>query len=144
MGRQPDERVTRDVAREIGQRQGLKAMLAGSISSLGSHYVLTLEAINVQSGDAIAREQGEADSKEQVLSTLGRVASQLRGKLGESLGSIKKFDAPIEQATTSSLEALKAFSQGNDLRQKGQDREAVPFTSAPSKLIQTLRWPTRG
>jgi serine/threonine protein kinase/Flp pilus assembly protein TadD len=127
MGRSPDDRVTRDVAREIGQRQGLKAMLAGSISSLGSHYVITLEAVNVQSGDAIAREQGEAESKEQVLSTLGRVASQLREKLGESLGSIKKFDAPIEQATTSSLEALKAFSQGNDLRQKGQDREAVPF-----------------
>jgi serine/threonine protein kinase/tetratricopeptide (TPR) repeat protein len=127
MGRSPDDRVTRDVAREIGQRQGLKAMLAGSISSLGSHYVITLEAINVQNGDAIAREQGEAESKEQVLSTLGRVASQLREKLGESLGSIKKFDAPIEQATTSSLEALKAFSQGNELRQKGQDREAIPF-----------------
>jgi serine/threonine protein kinase/tetratricopeptide (TPR) repeat protein len=127
MGRSADDRVTRDVAREIAQRQGLKAMLAGSISSLGSHYVLTLEAINVQSGDAIAREQGEADSKEQVLTTLGRVASQLREKLGESLGSIKKFDAPIEQATTSSLEALKAFSQGNDLRQQGHEREAIPL-----------------
>jgi serine/threonine protein kinase/Flp pilus assembly protein TadD len=126
MGRSPDDRVTRDVAREIAQRQGLKAMLAGSISSLGSHYVLTLEAINAQSGDAIAREQGEADSKEQVLSTLGRVASQLRVKLGESLGSIKKFDAPIEQATTSSLEALKAFSQANDLRAQGHDLEAIP------------------
>ncbi|MFN2497694.1 MAG: protein kinase [Pyrinomonadaceae bacterium] len=127
MGRSPDDRLTRDVAREIGQRQGLKAMLAGSISSLGTHYVITLEAINVQNGDAIAREQAEADSKEQVLSTLGRAASQLREKLGESLGSIQKFDAPIEQATTSSLEALKAFSQGNELRQKGQDREAIPF-----------------
>jgi len=91
MGRSPDDRVTRDVAREMAQRQGLKAMLAGSISSLGSHYVITLEAINAQSGDAIAREQGEADSKEQVLSTLGRVASQLREKLGESLGSIKNL-----------------------------------------------------
>ena len=127
MGRSPDDRVTRDVAREIGQRQGLKAMLSGSISTLGSHYVITLEAINVQSGDAIAREQGEADSKEQVLSTLGRVASQLREKLGESLGSIKKFDAPIEQATTSSLEALKAFSQANDLRAQGHDLEAIPI-----------------
>jgi eukaryotic-like serine/threonine-protein kinase len=115
------------VAREIGQRQGLKAMLAGSISSLGSHYVITLEAINVQSGDAIATEQGEAGSKEQVLNTLGLVASHLREKLGESLGSIKKFDAPIEQATTSSLDALKAFSQGNELRQQGHDREAIPF-----------------
>lgn len=127
MGRSPDDRVTRDVAREIGQRQGLKAMLSGSISSLGSHYVITLEAINVQSGDAIAREQGEADSKEQVLTTLGRVASQLRQKLGESLGSIKKFDAPIEQATTSSLEALKAFSQANDLRAQGHDLESIPI-----------------
>src|SRR6266576_1598719 len=127
MGRSPDDRVTRDVAREIGQRQGLKAMLSGSIASLGSHYVITLEAVNVQSGDAIAREQGEADSKEQVLTTLGRVASQLRQKLGESLGSIKKFDAPIEQATTSSLEALKAFSQANDLRAQGHDLESIPI-----------------
>ncbi len=134
MGRSPDDRVTRDVAREIGQRQGLKAMLAGSISSLGSHYVITLEAVNVQSGDALAREQGEAESKEQVLSTLGRVASQLREKLGESLGSIKKFDAPIEQATTSSLEALKAFTQGNELRASGHDREAIPFYKRAAEI----------
>ena len=127
MGRSPEDRLTRDVAREICERQGLKAMLTGSISSLGSHYVITLEAVNPHSGDSIAREQGEADSKEQVLSTLGKIASQLREKLGESLSSIKKFDAPIEQATTSSLEALKAFSQGNEMRQKGNDLEAIPF-----------------
>ena len=127
MGRSPDDRITRDVAREICERQGLKAMLIGTISSLGSHYVITLEAINAHGGDAIAREQGEAESKEQVLSTLGKSASQLREKLGESLGSIKKFDAPIEQATTSSLEALKAFTQGNEQRQKGHQREAIPF-----------------
>jgi eukaryotic-like serine/threonine-protein kinase len=127
MGRSPEDRLTRDVAREICERQGLKAMLTGSISSLGSHYVITLEALNPYSGDSIAREQGEADSKEQVLSTLGKIASQLREKLGESLSSIKKFDAPIEQATTSSLESLKAFSQGNEMRQKGNDLEAIPF-----------------
>jgi eukaryotic-like serine/threonine-protein kinase len=127
MGRSAEDRLTRDVAREICERQGLKAMLTGSISSLGSHYVITLEAVNPHSGDSIAREQGEADSKEQVLSTLGKIASQLREKLGESLSSIKKFDAPIEQATTSSLEALKAFSQGNEMRQKGNDLEAAPF-----------------
>ncbi len=127
MGRSPDDRITRDVAREICERQGLKAMLIGTISSLGSHYVITLEAINAHGGDAIAREQGEAESKEQVLSTLGKSASQLREKLGESLSSIKKFDAPIEQATTSSLEALKAFTQGNETWLKGHGREAIPF-----------------
>ncbi|PYS34652.1 MAG: hypothetical protein DMF75_05930, partial [Acidobacteria bacterium] len=106
MGRSPDERVTRDVGREICERQGLKAMLVGSITSLGNHYVITLEAINPQTGDAIAGEQAEAENKEQVLHALGEAAMKLRGKLGESLQSIQKFDAPIEQGTTSSLEAL--------------------------------------
>ena len=119
MGRSPDERVTRDVAREICQRQGLKAMLSGSIASLGSHYVITLEATNAQTGDAIADEQVEAESKEQVLSALGVAATKLRQKLGESLASIQKFDAPIEQATTSSLEAFKAFSLGFERQLNG-------------------------
>jgi eukaryotic-like serine/threonine-protein kinase len=125
MGRSPDERVTRDIAREICQRQGLKALLAGSISALGSQYVVTLEAINAQTGDTIAREQAEAESKEKVLSALGQAASHLREKLGESLGSIKKYDVPVEQATTSSLEALKAFAIGNDQRQRGQALASV-------------------
>ncbi|MGH9873476.1 MAG: protein kinase domain-containing protein [Pyrinomonadaceae bacterium] len=127
MGRPPNERITKDVAKEICERQGLKAMIVGSIASLGSHYVITLEAINAHAGDAIAREQTEAENKEQVLKALGTAASQLREKLGESLSSIKEFDAPIEQATTSSLEALKAFSQGNDQRVTGGQPEAIPF-----------------
>jgi serine/threonine protein kinase/tetratricopeptide (TPR) repeat protein len=127
MGKAPNERITKDVAKEICTRQGLKAMIVGSIASLGSHYVVTIEAISAQAGDAIAREQAEADSKEQVLKALGKAASQLREKLGESLGSIKKFDAPIEQATTSSLEALKAFTQGNEQRIVGNQPEAIPF-----------------
>jgi tetratricopeptide (TPR) repeat protein len=127
MGRSPDDRLTRDVAREICERQGLKAMLTGSISSLGSHYVITLEAVNAHSGDSIAREQVEADSKEQVLSALGKAASALRGKLGESLSSIKKFEVPVEQATTSSLEALKAFATGNDERAKGNGEQSAAF-----------------
>src|SRR5215467_8593853 len=127
MGRAPNDRVTRDVAKEICERQGIKAMIVGSIANLGSHYVVTLEAINAHDGDSIAREQSEADSKEQVLKALGTAASQLREKLGESLTSIKKFDAPIEQATTSSLEALKAFSQGTDLRNQGKQVESIPF-----------------
>lgn len=127
MGRAPNERVTKDIAKEIAERQGIKAMILGSIANLGSHYVITLEAINAHEGDTIAREQGEAESKEQVLKTLGNAASQLREKLGESLTSIKKFDAPIEQATTSSLDALKAFTQGSELRNEGKQAESVQF-----------------
>jgi len=127
MGRSPNERITKDVAKEICARQGIKAMIVGSIAGLGSHYVITLEANNALAGDSIAREQAEADSKEQVLKALGKAASQLREKLGESLSSVKKFDAPIEQATTSSLEALKAFSQGNQQRIQGNQLEAIPF-----------------
>jgi serine/threonine protein kinase/tetratricopeptide (TPR) repeat protein len=127
MGRSPDERVTRDVAREICQRQGLKALMAGSISSLGNHYVVTLEAVNAQTGDSIAREQAEADSKEQVLASLGKATSTLREKLGESLASIRKFDTPIEQVTTPSLEALQAFSLGIESLKAGKNLEGIPF-----------------
>jgi serine/threonine protein kinase/Flp pilus assembly protein TadD len=125
MGRSPDERITKDIAREICQRQSLKAMLTGSVSSLGSHYVITLDAMNAQSGESIAREQVEAGSKEQVLSSLGQAASAMREELGESLSSIKKHDVPIEQATTSSLEALKAYAMGNEERAKGKTQESL-------------------
>ena len=125
MNRAPDERVTRDVGMEICRRQGLKALLIGSISSLGSNYVITLEAVNAQTGDSIAREQTEANSKEKVLSSLGTAASSLREKLGESLSSIQKYDVPVEQATTSSLEALKAFTMGNEERAKGKPLESL-------------------
>ena len=127
MGRPPDERITKDIAREICQRQGLKALLAGSVSSLGSNYVITLDAINAQSGESIARQQVEANSKEQVLSALGKAALELREKLGESLSSIKKHDVPIEQATTSSLEALKAYAMGNEERARGNNQEEIRF-----------------
>ena len=127
MGRSPDARVSRDIAREICQRQGLKAMLAGSIAGLGSQYVITLEATNAQTGDAIAQEQVEATSKEQVLRALGDAATNLRQRLGESLASIQKFDAPIEQATTSSLDAFKAFSLGFEQQLNGKYFEAIPF-----------------
>jgi serine/threonine protein kinase/tetratricopeptide (TPR) repeat protein len=134
MGRSPDERVTRDVGREICLRQGLKALLAGSISALGSHYVITLEAINALTGDAIAREQTEAESKEQVLKKLGKAATRLRARMGESLASIQRFDAPIEQATTSSLDALKAYSMGRELALGNKDREAMPFLKRAVEL----------
>ena len=127
MGRSPDERLTRDVAREICLRQGIKALLAGSISTLGSNYVLSLEAVNAQNGEVFAREQIEAASKEEVLKALGTISSKLREKLGESLASIQKFGAPIEQATTSSLEALKSFSLGDEKRASGKYEEAIPL-----------------
>src|SRR5262245_60980402 len=134
MGRPTDERVTRDIGREICERQGIKAMLVGSISNLGSHYVLTLEALNPRTGEAIAREQAEVENKEQVLKSLGQVASKLREKLGESLGSIQKFDAPVEQATTSSLEALKAYSLGLGKHIAGQYLEAIPLYKRATEL----------
>src|SRR5215213_2030125 len=125
MGRSPDDRITRAVGREICERQNIKAMLTGSIASLGSHYVITLEAVNPRSGDPIAREHIEAESKEQVLSSLGTAALNLRKKLGESLSSIQKFDVTIEQATTSSLEALKAFAMANEERARGRAPESL-------------------
>lgn len=127
MGRSPDERVTKEIGREICQREGIKALLTGSIASLGSHYVITLEALNSQTGETIAREQVEAESKEQVLKTVGGAATKLREKLGESLASIQKFDAPIELATTPSLEALRAFTLGQEQNRKGKSAEAIPF-----------------
>ena len=127
MERKTDERVNESLAREICQRQGLKAFLTGSIAPLGSHYVIMLKAVNAQSGDEIAREQTEANSKEDVLTALSRAATKMRGQLGESLSSIQKFDAPIEQATTASLDALKAFSLGLEQANNGNYAKAVPF-----------------
>jgi eukaryotic-like serine/threonine-protein kinase len=112
MTRPVGTKLTPEVARELCQRAGSKAYLAGSIGSLGSEYVLGLKAVNCQHGETLAEEQVTAASKEKVLDTLGGAASKLRGELGESLATVQKFDVPLEQATTSSLEALKAYSLG--------------------------------
>ena len=112
MTRPASTKLTPEVARELCQRAGSKAYVAGSIASLGSEYVLGLKAVNCQSGDTLAEEQVTAASKEKVLDALGKAASQLRTELGESLATVKKFDVPLEEATTSSLEALKAYSLG--------------------------------
>ncbi len=126
MGQSADARVTAAVGREICEREGIKAMLTGSIAALGSHYVITLEAVNARTGGAIAREQVEAESKEKVLTALGQATTRLRAKLGESMGSIQAYDAPIERATTSSLEALKSFTTGELLRNTKGEVEAIP------------------
>jgi len=130
----PDERVTGEIAREICVRQNLRAWIAGSIAPLGSHYVITLQAINGQNGETLAHEQAEADSREQVLQALSQAATRLREKLGESLGSIQKFYAPIEQATTAKLEAFKFYSQGAQQAISGRSIDAIPFLKRAVEL----------
>ena len=119
MGKPPETRLTSDIGREICQRAHIKAMLTGAIAPLGSAYVITLEAINTATGDSLAQVQEQATTKEQVFPGLGLGADKLRGKLGESLASVQKFDKPLQEVTTSSLEALKAFTQAEELREKG-------------------------
>jgi serine/threonine protein kinase/tetratricopeptide (TPR) repeat protein len=127
MSRPADTRITSDIGREICQRNGIKALLTGSISGLGSQYVITLDAVNSSTGDTLAETQAQASSKEQVLDALGKATSQLRAKLGESLASIQKFDKPLQEATTSSLEALKSFTLGDEQHNRAEELAAIPF-----------------
>ena len=127
MGKPADERITSAIGREIAQRTGVKALLVGSIGGMGTQYVVTLDAVNAANSDTLAETQARADSKEQVLKALDQATTQLREKLGESLASIKRFDKPLEEATTSSLEALKAFSLGDEKHTTGNDLAAMPF-----------------
>jgi tetratricopeptide (TPR) repeat protein len=126
MGRQPDERLTHAVALEACQRMGVKAMIEGSIAPLGTTYVMTLTATDCQSGETLAREQTESPSGERVLKDLGGISSSMRTTLGESLPS-KRFDVPVEQATTPSLPALKAYALGMDHRRRGRELESIAF-----------------
>jgi eukaryotic-like serine/threonine-protein kinase len=133
MGRPANERITMDMGRELCLRTGSKALLGGTISSLGSHYLVDLTAVACSTGDTLAKEQGEATSKEDVLKTLSRTSSSLRTKLGESLPSVQKFDVPVE-ATTSSLEALKNYSMGiTALRTQGS-AASIPFLKRAIEL----------
>ena len=127
MGRPPDDRVTADVGREICLRDGIKAMLNGSIANLGTQYVVTLEAVNASSGESLAREEVQASSKEDVLNSLHKAGTSLRRKLGESLASVQKYDKPLSEATTSSLEALKALSLGDIEHNSGDEFKALPL-----------------
>ena len=127
MGRARDERLTGQLARDLCEREGIKALLTGTISSVGAQYVVDLNAVNCRSGESLAREQAQAGGKEQVLPAVGKAASDLRRKLGESLTTIQKLDAPIEEATTSSLEAFKLFTLGEATRAHATETEAVPF-----------------
>jgi serine/threonine protein kinase/tetratricopeptide (TPR) repeat protein len=112
MAQPKDARITRELAREVCQRTASAATIEGSISSLGSQYVVGLKAVNCHSGDLLAQEQVTANGKEQVLKALGEAATKIREKLGETLASVQKYDAPAENVTTSSLEALQAYTLG--------------------------------
>jgi serine/threonine protein kinase/tetratricopeptide (TPR) repeat protein len=126
MARPANTTLTPEVASELCQRAGSKAYLAGSISNLGSQYVLSLKAVNCQSGDLLAQEQATAAAKEKVLAAVGDMAAKLRGELGESLATVQKFDVPLAQATTSSLEALKAYSLGMKTMEQQGAAAALP------------------
>ena len=123
MTRPPDSKLTPEVAEELCQRAGSKAYITGSIATLGSQYVLGLKAINCQDGNALVEEQVTAAAKEKTLDALGKGAAMLRSELGESLASVQKFDVPLAEATTSSLDALKAYSLGN---MQSESADALP------------------
>jgi serine/threonine protein kinase/Flp pilus assembly protein TadD len=133
MGRAPNERVTADVAKELCVRTGSKAILSGSISSLGTQYVIGLEAVACSTGDTLAHERAEAARKEGVLKALDSAAATMRARLGESLASVQTFDVPVE-ATTPSLEALKAYSMGITTGHTKGDAEAIPFLQRAIEL----------
>ena len=132
MGRPANQRITVDIGRELCLRTGSKALLGGTISSLGTHYLIDLNAVACNTGDTLAKEQGEAASKEDVLKALSQTSSALRTKLGESLPSVQKFDVPIE-ATTSSLEALKTYSMGITV---GREKGTAPSTPFLKRAIE--------
>jgi tetratricopeptide (TPR) repeat protein len=134
MGRPPDGRITNAVAREICERAADKATIGDAISSLGSSYIVTLEANNCHTGEALAREQSEAPSKEGVLKALANAANSLRGKLGESLASIQKVNYFFEQATTSSLEAFQSYALGEAQRSAGNWLQGIPHYRRATEL----------
>ena len=127
MGRSPDEPVSKSVAQEVCQRANAQAVLVGSIARLGDQYLVGLEATNCNTGELLASQQVQAENKGSVLKSLGQAASSMREKLGESLATIRKFDTPVEEATTSSLEALKAFTIADKDTNRGEQTQSIPF-----------------
>ncbi len=127
MDQKPDAKLTPEIARELCQRTGSTAVLDGSITQIGTQYLLTLKAINCGSGESLASTEAQANDKNHVLDALGKTASEIRNKLGESLSTVQKFDTPLEQATTPSLEALQAYSLGRKASAGADWVGAVPF-----------------
>jgi eukaryotic-like serine/threonine-protein kinase len=139
LGQPVEQKITPALAREIGQREGIKAYLTGSVASLGSSYVVSLDAVNCATGETFAREQVEAQDKPHVLTALATAATQLRGKLGESMATIQRLSTPYIDVTTSSLEAFHAFSLGEDQHRRGRDLpEAESFYKQAVELDPTF------
>jgi DNA-binding winged helix-turn-helix (wHTH) protein/tetratricopeptide (TPR) repeat protein len=134
MGQPADAKLTPPIARELCQRVGSAAVLDGSIAQIGTRYLLTLRAVNCSNGDSLASTEAQAGNKNDVLGALGKTASAMRNKLGESLGTVRKFDTPLEQATTASLEALKAYSLGRKASAASEWAAAVPFFQRAIRL----------
>jgi eukaryotic-like serine/threonine-protein kinase len=127
MGQKPDAKLTPEIARDLCQRTGSAGVLDGSIAQIGTQYLLTLKATNCVSGDSLASAEAKAINKDHVLDALGETASELRNKLGESLSTVQKFDTPLEQATTPSLEALQTFTSGTKVAFTRGSAAAIPF-----------------
>ena len=127
MRREPNERVTLESGIEICKRQGLKAVVVPEIAAYGNSYLITLDAIDAGNHKSIARQQEEAQGKEQVVAALGKAGAALRKQLGESLSSLEKYNTPLDLATTSSLEALEAYRKGQSLYRGGKRRESIPY-----------------
>jgi eukaryotic-like serine/threonine-protein kinase len=138
MGRDPEQSLTGEIARELCERAGAKAILGGIITNLGKHYVIGLNAIDCASGNMLVEEQLEASGKEDVLKTLGNAATTMRGRLGESLASVQRFDTPIEEATTSSLDALKAYTMGRRTAWTKGDAAGLPFHQKAVEIDPTF------
>ena len=134
MARPVNTPLTADVVPELCQRAESKAYIAGSIAALGSQYVLGLKAVNCQSGDVLAQEQVTAAAKEKVLDAVGQAATKLRGELGESLATVQKYDLPLAQTTTSSLEALKEYSLGIKALHQTGPASAIPYHQRATEL----------
>src|SRR5262249_42369217 len=134
MGQPVDTKLIPAIAREVCQRTGSAAVLDGSIARIGTQYLLTLRAVNCESGKTLASTEAEASDENHVLDALGNVSVEMRNKLGESLGTVRKFDTPLEQATTTSLEALKAYSLGRKASAGSEWAAAVPFFQRAVRL----------
>jgi class 3 adenylate cyclase/tetratricopeptide (TPR) repeat protein len=138
MDQKPEAKLTPEIARELCQRTASAAVLDGSIAQIGTQYLLTLKAVNCASGESLASTVSQAIDKNHVLEVLGKTASDMRYKLGESLSTVQKFDTPLEQATTPSLEALKAFSLGRKLQMTEGDAAAIAFFRRAIELDQNF------
>ena len=134
MGQKPDVNLTPEIARELCQRSVSAAVLDGSIAQIGTQYLLTLKAVNCESGKTLASTEAQASDKNHILEALGKAASEIRTKLGESLSTVQKFDTPLEQATTPSLDALKAYSLGRKAMVDSEWAAAVPFFQRAIRL----------